>query len=388
MIYIILLILLLLLSYEYDFLRHSLFMKHWVCIVLLLFIVVAGFRYRLGGDTINYMEWFENVSSFSDWSIDLQDYELGFVFIAVFVKSVGGDFYLLQIIVASIFNIAIFLFFYRNSRSSFFMCLLLYFFLYYYFLCFEVMRESLAVALFLYSSTYLSRSKYIQYYSICFVALLFHYSSLFLLLLPLCRGLKLNRNVICLIFLLLICYTYLNQLFKELIVLFALNPRLSHIVEVYTTVEVYSEAGALNLKGYISQCFVPIMALLFPLWYYKKYINSAHRYEFLIVTMAFTQASIIGIPIFYRFTNYLFPFSLICMSEVLFFLMFRIKQNVNRFFCIVTLILIPYFFFYFMAVYNYKMYGKYHKYYMFYPYHSIFNERTCKEREYIYSIGL
>lgn len=387
MIYILILILLILLSYHYDFKGNTKNWNLWYYLILIVFISLAGFRYRLGGDTINYMDWFENLPTFNNFFFDLGGYEIGFTFIAVFAKSVG-NFYLLQIIVAAIFNISFFSFLRKNSSKHFFMCLLLYFFLYYYFICYEVMRASIAIAIFLYSVPYLLKGKYLKYYICCLIAFLFHYSSIFLWILPFCKTFRLNKYTILLLLFALMAYELINSLFLNSFYLFALNPRLTYLVEWYTTNARYSVAGGLNFKGYISQCFAPILVSLLSLWYFKKWSGSRFRYEYFIVLMIFTQALVIGIPIFYRFADYLFPFSVICIAEVLFLTMKKLKPNINRFFYILLLIVVPYFIFYFLAIYNHKMYGDYQKYYMFYPYNCILNEGTCQEREMIYQIGL
>ena len=116
MLYLTVFVILVLLSYEFDFCKKTRKWKLWYYFILFTLILIAGLRYRLGNDTINYMNWFAKLPTFSNYKINFGDYEIGFVLLSVLVKSIGGGFYLLQIVVAAIFNISFFSFI-KTSRT-------------------------------------------------------------------------------------------------------------------------------------------------------------------------------------------------------------------------------------------------------------------------------
>lgn len=383
MLYLTVFVILVLLSYEFDFCKKTRKWKLWYYFILFTLILIAGLRYRLGNDTINYMNWFAKLPTFSNYKINFGDYEIGFVLLSVLVKSIGGGFYLLQIVVAAIFNISFFSFIKRYCKPYFFTCILIYFYMYYFESCFEIMRASIAMGIFLYAIPYIETNKYKKYFLYCFGAFCFHYSAIILFFLPLCKKIKLNKYSLLIIIILLISYLYLNSIFKEFFVLLALNERMASTAEFYTESDTFGAAGGLNIKGYIGQCFIPIIVLLLPLFFYKRWTGNRYKFEYMIVLMSFAQAMIIGIPILYRIAYYFYPLAIVCMAHVLLLATQRMKYVINRYLVIFILIILPYFTFFFFTGYYTKMSG-YHRYYMYYPYSSIFNEEECSQRETIY----
>ena len=111
MIYLIVLFLLIILSLRYDIQGKTKNFVFWYRIVLVVFILIAGLRWRLGVDTPNYLEnfyyWHPTLDKFS-----FSEYGLGkdpfYVLINSIVKTLGGRFYIVQLIQASIVNVLIF----------------------------------------------------------------------------------------------------------------------------------------------------------------------------------------------------------------------------------------------------------------------------------------
>ena len=63
MIYLLLLFLLLYLSYRYDYRKNIAYFDASYYLILILFILLAGFRFRIGVDTIRYESYAEYIPS-------------------------------------------------------------------------------------------------------------------------------------------------------------------------------------------------------------------------------------------------------------------------------------------------------------------------------------
>ena len=109
-IYLVILIYLLFLFIRYDMCLGSRYrsVNYWFACILL--ILVAALRYRIGFDTINYMESFESpfYPRLSDFSFS-GDYgnDMLWVFINAIGKSSPWGFYTVQFIQAAIVNISL-----------------------------------------------------------------------------------------------------------------------------------------------------------------------------------------------------------------------------------------------------------------------------------------
>lgn len=121
---------------------------YFCCIILAL---VAGLRYHIGSDTANYIDYFEAVPNLVDFFrvLDLQalSQPLWFLFLSV-VKTLFKDFLALQLIHAFIVNLLIGKFIYNQCNKPF-ISLLAYYCCCWWNFSFEIMRESLCVAIYL-----------------------------------------------------------------------------------------------------------------------------------------------------------------------------------------------------------------------------------------------
>lgn len=347
--------------------------------------MLAGFRYRLGNDTINYMKWYESLYTLSNFKLDLSDYEIGFTFLSSLIKTLGGDFYVLQFVTAFIINFSILSYFKKYCRNYTFFCILIYFCMYYFEFSFEIMRASVALGIFIYAIPLLIKKKYIQFYLLSFIAFLFHYSTAFVFLLPFLMKIRLNKYIIVCIVMVLILYQSINWLFLNFFTILAFNERMAEVALFYVESETFGGAGALNINGYISSCFIPLLVILVPYIYIKYIVKEEEllKFEPFIVLNALFTVSIVGIPIFYRLTYFFVPPTIICIAVFAFKLINHIKSSINKYFLLLLFIVIPYISFIYITKYRTEMSG-YSRYYMYYPYSSFFNEEIIYERETIY----
>ena len=82
-------------------------------LLLFLFILLAGLRFRVGGDTLAYMEYFNTMPTLNELpNIDYlsSEYNPFWYLFNALIKAVWNDFLFFQIIHAIIVNVAIFWF--------------------------------------------------------------------------------------------------------------------------------------------------------------------------------------------------------------------------------------------------------------------------------------
>lgn len=138
---------------------------HYVLICVLL-ILIAGLRYRVGGDTLSYFDDYGSFPTFPEFPhTDFSElsYEPLFYAITAFSKLIHPDFAVFQFVQSSIVNITIFCFI--TKRTSYrFLSVCLYFILMYFYFNMEIMREAMSVCVFLLSVKCIEKKKYWAYY--------------------------------------------------------------------------------------------------------------------------------------------------------------------------------------------------------------------------------
>ena len=201
MIYIFVLLLLLFLSFHYDICGRKEHKNFWYFFVLVTFILIAGLRFRIGADTTNYIErFYHEYPDITKLSID--DFHLGsdpaFVLVNSFVKSLGGRFYVVQLIHALFINTMIFGYF--KKHCSYIFTVIFFYFIYIYIsFNMEIMRASTSIVICLYANDYIQEKKWIKGYFLYLVALSFHIQTLLLFILPPFFFLKFNKTGLCIL---------------------------------------------------------------------------------------------------------------------------------------------------------------------------------------------
>ena len=386
-IYLVILIYLLFLFIRYDMCLGSRYrsVNYWFACILL--ILVAALRYRIGFDTINYMESFESpfYPRLSDFSFS-GDYgnDILWVFINAIGKSSPWGFYTVQFIQAAIVNIAVFWFIKRHSPKQFFAILLFFLFQWWNY-CFEAMRESIAIAFYLFAlDALICKNSLKHYYLRVWPAIFAHTFGFVTLFFPLIRYLKINK--------------YLPVIFAAfLVVLFSISDLVNTLVEgmsimenaasakatKYIESDIYGES-TLSIAGIIALILsrmVPIAYITFVLYRNKDpktdvFIPYLLCYMFVILLR-------MEMPIFFRFYNYFEVMMIIGMTQAV---SVRTKvggYNVTALTWIMIIGMIVLRNYELTqpetdSVYDYKTYNRY------IPYNSIFTEDYNEESEYIF----
>ncbi|MBR1448438.1 MAG: EpsG family protein [Prevotella sp.] len=143
---------------------------------VVVFYIFFAFRGYIFSDWTNYYPFFYECSIQDITNYKFGDVEPGFTLLNLLCRSIFEDFHFFVFICTTI-NLFLLIRFLRNRVSNIPLALMLFF-------CFEgvmimtnLMRNSISILLFLNAITYLVKRQPVQYYALCLLALLFHYSA-------------------------------------------------------------------------------------------------------------------------------------------------------------------------------------------------------------------
>lgn len=398
MIYLFIFILLLFFIYLYDYKRESRGYRLSFYILLVIFIAVAGLRYRIGGDTPTYMKFFENIhplGSLSDTDFSKSRFAPGFVLLTSTVKTFSADFVFFQFIHAIIVNCVVFMFIKKHCEHIFF-CILLFFSYLYVFLLFEQVRESFAVAIFLLAWPAFKKGIWWQWYLAALLAFMFHVSAFIMFLLPLIclpgiRELfKFGKRTwyICL-FVFIIGIVVQTTLFRY-VEMIALTESMIDRVQAYENVKRSDVLNINRILGMLIQYIAyPLLALHF---IYKRKENgdmvsskekNIGKETMMTLMSVYISILTIFIGILIRYNNYFFLFAAIMMGDWIFTNLYTVRKYVRMGFVYWMLVFLPMFSinFYFTYLTPVNKAGTLYNYMRYYPYSSVIDQTVDDQRE-------
>lgn len=381
MIYLIVFIILFALALRYDFSNKYDFSSRWYNIILLLFIAIAGFRYRVGGDTLAYFDYYQYVNTWNNTGLsDLIAGRYSFLWnaLATTCKTISEDFFILQLAQSTFINIVLFWFIKRYSNYRF-TCLLIYFTFAFLYFNMEIMRESIAIAFLLLAYPSLHQRNWVKYYLLSVVAFLFHPSAIIIFIFPLFSILKFN----------IINLIVSSALFVSLVVLISSNSLLINLFLITDVVErkynVYSQYEySLNGKIYIT-----LLYYLFPLYLIRvnSIISKGKKLIFADMHLIYFITVVIYISYsgFSRFLNYLTPFMIIYFAEILNNVYnYKLYRKVRKLYvCIIFILALTPKLLYYTADTS-ELYPDTVKFNLYYPYSTIFNKTDYYFRDVIF----
>ena len=338
-------------------------------LILTYCVLLMAFRYRVGGDTLRYMDSYRFIPDLMHINLsDVFSYYYTdplYTLLCSFAKLFGKSFYIFQLFHACLLNYLIGRFIVHNTKNILFA---LFFYMIICFLYFntEILRESLAVAVFVNSVRFLEKKQWIFYYMLCFIALGFHVSAIVTFFLPFFYTRKVGKR---------------HYLFF-LGVLICLFCSIDYIVEYIRgdlAFEYLSKKGSLmeglnfNVNWYIvnlSKCF--LCPLLFVLFYRRSIASDNEVYLFFYM---FFGACLLVFPIvFSRFCNYFLLFFVVIVADVSDLLLRRKNMHVAFSFAFLLLV----------YGYDYKkeiIADGFNYYRLFYPYSDILEQKMDQFRE-------
>lgn len=275
----------------------------------LLFVIlvsIIGLRYKVGGDTYNYMAFFEYSPDIYDWSFfDLSAFEPGFRLITSLIKTFFDDIYIYQTILSFLMTFMLMRFIRKNTTYKFLAMLLVYIAMYLYFST-EIIRESLAVTGFLTVYSFWRKKKYLWYYMIVLLLCTLHYSAIICFLIPFANRLKINL-------------TFFLVLFVFVGFSFALFPIVKYLSGFFVFEKLLRYDNLINV-GYGWKGFRFIYFSLLPLYVLNMYHNRfklESKFESIICLQIIFGVGLWIIPvIFQRLINYTIIFYLVSLAEM------------------------------------------------------------------------
>lgn len=350
---------------KYDICKENDADKHFLWYGLYLYLLLLiGLRYMVGGDSYFYWLYFNDFSpsGMFDMSSDA-DYQPFFALMISFSKTVYPSFTSFQLLHSFIINTCLFYFVTKNTEyrfSTLFFCLLLF----YINFTVEILRESLAIMVFIYNYKNLENKKWLSYYIGVFISVMFHLSAIFLIVLPFLKFLRLNKKYLII---LVISFFALSQL--QFIFTFFEN-----IEKINKKINDYSEATygwKSTFLFFVTRTLIPIGFLY---WAKIKH-NILIKYEYLICVLGLLGiCSIFNTIIFIRFTNYFLVFYCITLSEVL-IPFFRTRAiSLSKLIATITFVLA-------LLTYGYMSFFWPVRYYeKWIPYYSIFSSEAQNDK--------
>lgn len=354
--------------------------------MLVVFILIAGLRWRLGVDTPNYLGYFyHKYPTLGDFSFD--DYGIIksplYVLINSIVKTLGGRFYVVQLIHATIVNVLIFKYIKRHS-DYIFTCLFFYAIMCYFYFNMEIMRASICIAICLFGNDYILDKKWLKGYFFYTLALLFHPQAIMMFVLPLLFFMKFNKKGILILIGAFLVGMILSATLQDYMFLLEGDEMLENKVSTYTESERYGSQGG-NINFYIAIIFLPISFAIYSLLYIKKYAPTDRLLKlepFLMLGIMFILVRA-NFEIAYRYMDH-FKIYFVLFYSNLFVKLFVNAIRIDKFVAYVRswAILCPIIFFY--LIYTYVL-DRTKKNIRYIPYNSVFERNVNKEQQLKYN---
>lgn len=384
MIYCSILFLLVCLSLQYDINGTKKGRDIWYRFMLVLFILVAGLRWRIGIDTPPYLYRFYHdcpvLNEFS-WA----DYPIGtdplFVLLNSFIKTIGGRFYLVQLIQATIVNVLIFNFIKKNSKYIF-TCLFFYAITCYTSYNMEIMRAGLSIVICLYANDYILEKRWLKGYLLFVVATMFHAQAILLFFLPLLYSIRFNKLgvvFLCGVFLL---GMFIMDYLGDYLFLLEDNESISRKVAGYAGSEKYGVQNG-NLNYFIVNIFPVLFYVLVSFFHIKKrypYSNLLKFEPLMVLGIMFILIRM-NVEIAYRYVDCFKVYFVLFYSEY-FIKMIEEKRRYGIQAAVLRagIVFIP--FIMIFLVNNYVLPSEYSLRYT--PYSSVINRSVSEKRESMY----
>lgn len=350
----------------------------WFYSSLIILILLAGLRYRVGSDTLIYMRQFNSNPSMrelSTFNFRTAEYNpLWYIFNSPFVTM--KSFTMFQIAHATVVNSIFFWFFRKYVPTAYFTAIFVYYFGYFFYFNMDVLRESLCVGILLLAYPYLEKKKFIQYYLLCIVALFMHMSAIVMFVIPFTLIFKRdNIYIFVCVFCSLICLLLIFD-----IVSFILSIAFEGIIA--EKINSYLHRDAPNLFGIALQFLTMLPVLLVTFVRNRNHYNNDKTIGAILLMLIAIQTVGMSIAAFVRFNNYMAPFCIVFIINTFYLHYWDMRRHFKPL-MIVYCALFVYAFslsrFYFKS--RSEDYPGGRHYHTYIPYHSIFDPVEDERRE-------
>ena len=378
LIYIVIFLFLLIPVIRFDLMKIEGNKNLWFYSSLVILILLAGLRYRIGSDTLVYMRLFENYPSIRELStFDFDKAQFNpfwYIFNAPFVTL--KSFALFQLVHVTIVNSVFFWFFRKYVPQAYFTAILIYYFGYFFYFNMEVLREILCICVLLLAYPFLEKRKFVLYYLLCIFALYIHLSSVVMLLIPL--TLLFKRDNLWLYMLVMVAVALSFTVFD--IIAYVLNIAFEGMVA--SKIHSYLMREAPNIFGILRQLLVIIPFLLFTYIRKKNQYDNDKTIGAMLIMIVVWQTAGMFVGDLTRFSNYFMPFGIVFIVNTFFVNYWDLmKRSYTKIFVFCAIFI--YFFnlsFFYMLNRN-EDYPGGRNYHFYVPYYSVLNPQVDERRE-------
>lgn len=328
MIYLVVFFILLVLTIRYDINGKTEYRNQWYNAVLVILILIAGLRFRLGEDTLNYMYFFYNdFPCLFDLDVDtllLSDQPPLWILLNSIVKTLGGKFFVVQLIQATILNSLVLKYFKKHSSYPF-ACVALFFLWRYQWFSMVVMKAAVALSIMLFANDSFLEKRYLKGSLLMLLATGFHLSSIVLFIVPFFTFLRFNVVGVVLIFIAYFFGAFLQSQLGDVFALFEASEGLSDKLDDYLESDYMTQN--FNINYFILNFFPLIIYSLVSISYLKRKCKDSHvlMLEPILMLGLIFQVMEFSIEVMYRFIYALSPYFII------FFVHFLIEFAKNSF---------------------------------------------------------
>lgn len=356
-------------------------------IIFTILIFISGFSYRLGGDGLHYLNEYNTYltnDGFGWEALNKYDNRLpGWVLLTKICRAITTEYWLFKLVHAVIINILIAKTIKRYT-SYIFLGLLMYYVLLYFDFNFQVLRQSLSVAIFLTSIPYFEENKWGKYYIINIIALLFHDATIFCLIFPFVKFLGYGKKALC--FYLSIVLLFI--IFSDNILIMALT---SYTLDD-STAKLDFYAKKIELDVSFNFFYNLLLSLIIPygfIYYFnkKRILDAIYPKQYMIIVYGVIYTIGLFVPILYRFNFFFILFFYLFYIDIFRYIVesfsrkFRFgKLKINFATCFIIL---TFLFTAIKARFYFSPYGEtaYPTWVQYYPYSSIFFQNKDEKRE-------
>lgn len=318
MLYYLILFFLLVLSAHYDINGKKLYRDQWYTVVMIFLILLAGLRYRLGEDTINYTYmYYHDTPDVYDINFDLllnSGQPPLWIILCSIIKTIGGKFFVVQLFAATIVNTLILKYFKKHSPYPF-ACVAFFFFWRYLYYNMVLMKAAVALSIILFANDYFLDRKYLKGFLLILIATGFHQSSVLMVIVPFLTFLRFNKVGIIILVCTYFVGAFLQSKLGDVFELFEFSEGVSGKLDNYLDSEFMTQVH--NLNFFIVKFFPLLIYPIISIIYIKQVNKESHilRLEpFLMLGLIF-QVMQFNIHISYRFVYIFLPYFMIYIVQ-------------------------------------------------------------------------
>lgn len=379
MIYILVIFLLLVLVYFFDIKGTRQNRDFWYHIMLIIFVLVAGLRYRLGIDTPAYLgDYFYETQELQKFNFDEWSNSPLWNLLCSIGRTIGVKFFVLQLIEAAFVNIIVFKYIRRHSPYIF-TCVFFFFIWMYASYCMEAMRAGFSMAICLYAIDYIRERKWKYGLLLFLVAILFHSSSLLILAFSFISVFRFNILGLLLLAGSFFAGIVVEDKFGDIISLMSFDDYLQAKAEAYTGSDRYSLQSGKNIFYYLYHYAPLVFSSLISFYIVKKgKINSnLMKLEPMLFMGVLTYIISANIIIFYRVYYFYAIYFILFISQASIDI---VKRNdiYGKYSGSMALFVLISFFFFIFQTYSGDRWMRY------IPYSSVIEKSVDKDRERMY----